>query len=265
MPESPEVTYLSNYISRYCQGKVLTSVDIKKGRYAKHGAPMGFDAFVTDLPLKLVDVTKKAKITVLHFEKGWYIVSKLGMMGWWYVNYDRPEWMRGGPNIEFKFPDIYLQYHDTLSYGTLTFTRDLGYIEKEFNRLAPEVEKVTVAEVMERIAKKKAVSKKLIEDVLLDQTAIVSGVGNYLKSEILYEARISPKRRVDSFTTEDWKIFLAAARKVIKRKVKTVCDLDKYSATMYVYSKSVDPLGNKIETHKTKDNRTTYWVPSLQK
>ncbi len=265
MPETPEVTYLSHYIVQHCQGKKLVSIKILRGRYLKHGAPTNYNAFVKDLPMRLIDVQKKAKVIVLCFEKNWYIVSKLGMMGWWYTSGDTPDWMGGRPNIEFKFSGLSLFYHDVLSYGTLTFTQDQQYIDNQFNRLAPEIEKVTLPALLKRIADKKTLSKKIIENVLLDQTALISGIGNYLKSEILYEARISPKRRVDSLTKEEWQVFLKSARKVIKRQLSAMGDTEAYIDTMHVYGKTADPLGNRVKKHKTKDNRTTFWVPDLQK
>lgn len=67
---------------------------------------------------------------------------------------------------------------DTLSYGTLTFTNKKEEIMKEIDRLAPYVENITI-----------------------DQKSIISGVGNYLKSEILYTSKISPLRLVGSLTT----------------------------------------------------------------
>ncbi len=32
-----------------------------------------------------------------------------------------------------------------------------------------------------------------------------------------------------------------------------------------VYKKALDPDGNRIKAEQTKDGRTTYWVPNIQK
>ena len=265
MPEAPEVTHLVKYISKHCQGKTLSSVDIVKGRYHKHGPPANFKDFCKDLPLKLADVQKRGKVIIFYFADGWQIVSKLGLMGFWYVDNDKPHWMKGTHNVEFKFKGVTLYYHDTLSYGTLTFTQDSVRLEKELARLAPEFETVTLPVLLERVASKKRLSEKLIEDVLLDQNAVVSGIGNYLKSEILYQARISPMRQIKTLTETEWKTFLESARKVFKRMINVLGDEDKYMESMRVYMQSVDKLGNKVKKHRTKDNRTTYWVPAVQK
>jgi formamidopyrimidine-DNA glycosylase len=38
----------------------------------------------------------------------------------------------------------------------------------------------------------------------------------------------------------------------------------KYSFDLVVYKKKKDPLGNTILMEKTKDGRSTYWVPEIQ-
>jgi formamidopyrimidine-DNA glycosylase len=168
------------------------------------------------------------------------------------------------PNVVFKFKKVTLYYTDQLSYGTLTFTQDQAVIDKELNKLAPDIESVTLKTFLEQVDKKLK-TDGLIEDAIIDQHRFVSGIGNYLKSEILYHAKISPLRSVHSLSIADWKELFKSAKKVIKRIFKNVNDEHAYMNTMKVYQKEVDPLGNKIQKHKTKEGRTTFWVPSIQK
>jgi formamidopyrimidine-DNA glycosylase len=168
------------------------------------------------------------------------------------------------PNIVLKFKKVTLYYTDQLSYGTLTFTNDQGLIDKELNKLAPDIEYTNLKTFMEQV-EKKLKTDGLIEDAIIDQHQFVSGIGNYLKSEILYDAKLSPKRSVHSLSITDWKELFTSAKKVIKRIFKNVNDEHAYMDTMKVYQKEIDPLGNKIQKHKTKEGRTTFWVPSLQR
>lgn len=268
MPEAPEVSFLRDYISTFCEGRTLTSVKIMRGRYQKHGPPAHFKEFENALPLKLENVERRGKVLMLKFEKDWCIISKLGLTGWWYVDNDTPSWTKTSPNVQFEFKGTTLYYVDTLSYGTLTFTQDVRVVEKELQKLAPDVETTTLQDVMARLDKKKlGMSKRLLEDVITDQHAIVSGVGNYLKAEILYDAKISPLREVGDVTAAEWKTILVSAKKVIKRQKGNVSnsDGDKYEAGMRVYMRAEDPKGNKVEKHATKTGRTTFWVPAVQK
>ena len=264
MPEAPEISYIRYYIAEYCKEDKLMSIDILKGRYKKHGVPDHFKDFIKDMPLKLRRVEKKGKVLFMYFENNWCIISKLGLTGWWYVDEDVPTWKTMTPNIVFKFKKVTLYYTDQLSYGTLTFTQDQSLIDKELNKLAPDIEEVNLKTFMEQVDKKLK-TDGLIEDAIIDQHRFVSGIGNYLKSEILYDANLSPKRSVHSLSIADWKELFKSAKKVIKRIFKNVNDEHAYMDTMKVYQKEVDPFGNKIQKHKTKEGRTTFWVPNLQK
>ena len=102
-----------------------------------------------------------------------------------------------------------------------------------------------------------------------------SGVGNYLKSEILYQARVSPHAIInnipDQKILEIFKITLEKINTSYKSGGASVRDYSDikgkegtFSFTFAVYKKKKDPLGNKIVMEKTKDGRTTHWVPELQ-
>jgi len=256
MPEAPEVAYLRNRISRYCKGRELLSVKIKRGRYAKHGPPENFDRFVKDLkrsPLQLKSVTKKGKVLFLYFDNNWCIISKLGLTGWWYTETEGEDFV---PNLVFRFSnDVSLYYYDTLSYGTLTFTQDGDLVQRELDRLAPEIEKVSLNQIRKRIGQLSHTQRRRqIEDILIDQTALVSGIGNYLKSEILYKAGISPKRRVASLSENEVSAIIRAGKTLSRQK----------NITFTVYQQETDPFGNKVVRYKNKQNRSTFWVPSLQ-
>lgn len=272
MPEAPEVAYLVDYINDHFKGNHLHSVTIMKGRYYKHGPPSSFHAFCSALPLKLMEVTQKGKVLIMRFQNGWYIISRLGLTGWWYEDGDPPQWMRSSPNLQFDFQRVMgstntLMYIDILSYGTLTFTNDRNVVDTQLSKLAPHVETISVQELTERLENKPHIKYKLLEDVIIDQQALISGVGNYLKAEILYDAGISPLRQVSSISYKDWAKILHSAKRVIKRKKKSINNKDPslYMKTMLVYMKNVDPHGEKVVKHKTKYGRTTFWVPRVQK
>jgi endonuclease-8 len=264
MPEVPEVMYQASYIASHFTNHTLKSVDIVRGRYKTHGAPTHFKAFHDALPLRLLDVETKGKVMVFQFTKGWYIISRLGLMGTWHLPGDEPKWIKTVPNIHFTFNGKVLYYTDPVSYGTLTITQNREDVDTVFESMAPDITTVTFRELQKRLVEKPKLLDKQMEDVLLD--ALFSGIGNYLKSEILYEARISPLRKVSKVTDQEWKTFLAAAKRIIKRRIKIISsgDVTEYMETMRVYRKKLDPEGNKVHTHVSKTGRTTYWVPKLQ-
>ena len=113
-----------------------------------------------------------------------------------------------------------------------------------------------------------------ITKFLMDQHNI-SGIGNYLKSEILYSAKVSPHRNVGSLSEKELKNIYDAAKKISKLSMEQkgmsksdFRDIDgtkgDFQTMLKVYCLKKDPLGNEVVKEKTKDGRTTHWVPKLQ-
>ena len=125
---------------------------------------------------------------------------------------------------------------------------------------------------LSRLRKK---NNKTIVEAIMDQK-VVSGVGNYLKSESLYLAEISPHRKVADISDNKLKILKKAIQATIKSSyisggatIHTFLDYDgkegKYSRRFAVYNQKYDIKDRSILRETTKDGRTTFWVPEKQK
>ena len=290
MPEGPEVKYIaSNICDDVCKTK-LKDVKINKGRYVTHGPPANYHKFVSALPLKLEKVDTKGKVLFFYFDGGWCMISRLGLSGWWWTKY-RPTWRKESRDIEFTFTNNQvLTYSDQLHYGTLTFiheddteskpnnkdnTKLLSVIEKEVDKIGLDImsSSTTYVKFKERLEtiRNRAIFKHPIEELITDQKILISGVGNYLKAEVLYDAKIAPHRHSTSLDDSEWKRLFHSIKKVSARMYDALTsshgtkDTDKYMNAMKVYRKKEDPLGNKIANFKNSSGRTTYWVPAIQK
>ena len=109
--------------------------------------------------------------------------------------------------------------------------------------------------------------KMPIEELLSDQKLLVSGIGNYLKSEILYESKIAPIREITNISKAEWKLLYKNARKISTKMTKALAykNIEVYESSMHVYMKKQDSLGHKVETYSNKNGRTVHWVPDVQK
>lgn len=112
---------------------------------------------------------------------------------------------------------------------------------------------------------------KVLHALLLEQK-IISGIGNYLKSDICYEARVLPDRKVSSLSPWEVEALRVAAHKIIRESyacggltIKSYWSPDgstgKYPAR--VYNRRVDNYGQKIVYAKI-GGRGTYYVPGYQ-
>lgn len=266
MPEGPEATYLSAVLNEKYSGKSLKSIKIVSGRYIRHGVPANYSDFTNNLPARLKKVESHGKVIFFYFDNDWTIISRLGMTGWWYAADKPAQWRENTstPNVIFDFgagvPDLI--YTDFRNFGTLSFTRDPTPDIKE---LAPSIMDADCTISLDKITSRRG--EALLEDAIVDQKFLISGIGNYLKSEILYSARISPLRKIKTITAPEWDLILREGKRISKLMLAHLYKEmpSEYIGAMRVYQRDVDDLGNKIERHTTKAGRTTFWVPKLQK
>ena len=101
-----------------------------------------------------------------------------------------------------------------------------------------------------------------ISKFLMSQNKI-AGIGNYLKAEVLYAAKICPHAIINELTYEQLAeletqlLTIPAAFYQSKHKNGPPCVLK-------VYNKQHDPNGNIIIKTKTLDGRNSHWVPAVQ-
>lgn len=273
MPEGPEAASIVSFIHDEFVGKELSHVQILKGRYINHGPPVYYNDFINALPLKLLRVDKKGKVIFLYFTNNWCIISKLGMTGWWYST-NKPDWRTEVKTVTFDFTSSrtsqQLIYSDPRSYGTLTFTQDTQRVIDELQQLAPDIMDPSTTYKIFDIRVQRLIQNKPhtpIEELLSDQKLLICGIGNYLKSEILYACKIAPMRHIIDITPNEWNHIYKTSKKISAYMLKALASkkMDAYISKMYVYSKKQDPLGNPIKTYSNKLGRTVHWVSEVQK
>jgi len=227
--------------------------------------------------MRLTDVYKKGKVIFLIFERNWVLLAKMGMTGWFYRGADRPLF-RSQPNVTFEFENEELHFADFRNFGTLVFTDNVLDVMEEMDRLAPDVLNpyTTFVEIAERVALAKEGKQGKqgkqglpVGDALMDQTLLMSGIGNILKSEVLYAAGVSPRRELKDVGEDEWRRIVSAAKSVSK---KTLAVLERrsgesreeYAELRRVYGKETDPEGRRVVAYQSADGRATYYVPSVQ-
>lgn len=273
MVEGPEASFLAYYISKHFKNKTLKDVIIRRGRYKHHGPPLNFKEFRRNLPLRLLDVYKKGKVIFMLFENNWFIIAKMGMVGWFYKPDNTPIY-DSEPNMIFEFDNGPLNFSDFRNFGTITFTQDIFTVYSEFNKIAPDIlsPDTTFRDVYNRINNNKYLDRfnnETIENVLMKQDMIMSGIGNIIKSEALYKSKISPKTRAKDLNQNDWRNLYSAARQISQTIFNLLTrqkhrNFEEYFKLHRVYKKEKDPNGYNVVSFTSSDGRQTFWVPELQ-
>ena len=108
-----------------------------------------------------------------------------------------------------------------------------------------------------------------IKALLLDQS-FAAGVGNWIADEVLYQARIAPRRRAHSLSRDEARRLRTALRSVVATAVAARADSDRFPRSWLFHyrwgrdARAVTARGERIR-HDTIAGRTTAWVPAVQR
>ena len=108
-----------------------------------------------------------------------------------------------------------------------------------------------------------------LKAVLLDQ-AFAAGVGNWIADEVLYQAKLDPRRRARTLTRAEASRLRARLRAVVALSVRVRSDSDRYPRSWlfhYRWGKHVGAVTGRGESirYTALGGRTTAWVPSVQR
>lgn len=276
MPEGPEVKRMSDVLHNKLQKLYLFKFDILEGsRYIKNKLE-NYDIFVESLPLKLIKIYSIGKKIIFEFEQDIYIINEPRMEGHWFLSNNEigkhtNHVMRFGyisNNIGYITDEAY--FDDTRHFGVFTICNG-GYVKKVKDGLGPDIlnDNIDINIWMKSFDK---VKNWEICKALMDQS-VIAGIGNYLKSEILYKSKISPNRRIKDISEEEHKVLMEISIETIKLSYKmgglsfaTYKDPDGKIGNfkVEVYQKKYDNIGNIVVRDVFTDGRSTYWVKEIQ-
>lgn len=265
MPEGPEVKLITDCLNNVVKGKNLIEINIEKNRIKK--APNGYNAFVKLLPLKVKKINKKGKFMYWDFGEHRYMLNHLMMTGSWAIKKDKYS------IFEFVFSNnIKLYYSDKRKFGRLEFIYSEKEITEELRKLGPDmmdsdINSAIFVEIMRKC------NKKNIGVAMMSQDN-VSGIGNYLRSEILYLAKVSPHRKVSELNEKKLiEIFLISKNLLETSYTLKGCSLQDFKnlegedgafqKNLQVYKQKKDAFGNKVKNEKI-GGRSVFWVESIQ-
>ncbi len=305
MPEIKEIRKFADFISQKIKNKEIFEIKILNGRYKTHGPFVNFDLIKRSLPIKVKDVKTKGKFLYIELENELYLFSTMGLSGGWcYLkkgmngNFEDYEFSKNFEdyakflpesklnmytknalnhlNVEFKTNQGSLYYFDVLSFGSMKVVKGRENLEKKLNEIGPDImEKETTFELFQSQIKKPKNLGREIGLVLMDQK-VISGIGNYLRSDILYISKISPFRKIKDIEDKELKKIYDNSKiltwgdydkkKIADIKINIKLPSD-YNRIFYIYNQPDDIYGNKVEKKELyigSQKRFIYYVPKIQ-
>jgi formamidopyrimidine-DNA glycosylase len=285
MPEGPEITILSQFLMYKLQNKVIGTIEILSGKYKR----TGIDNINIVQNKKIIKIDSKGKLMWFELENDIYIISHLGLTGFWSFTENNND------RLKLTIGEKILYYNDSRNFGNFNILTKSTFNVK-ISLLADDALKTPFTNEEFEHNIKLLNPKSIIVKVLMDQHKLLSGLGNYLTAEILYNSKLKPSRTLQSLSTDDIYRLAQSIRYIIKLSYfnnstgymesfgnyltihkKKILDgsypnfhplvkLKKTDKFIYhVYQQKLDKLGNIVCASKEyiKD-RTTYWVPTVQ-
>lgn len=251
------------FLDHELKGKCLSGVKVCRENYRKK--TKGFE--LLGGKERVVECSSKGKCGWICLDTGLHIVIGFGMTGG-----IRREGTKHSA-VSFYYEDRELFFVDMRNFGHV-WVLDTKEFNKKVSGLGPCILDTIIQDKGVVATRLRRRNSKTICEALLDQS-IISGIGNYIKAEILYDVGVHPMSKVSALDDDTlYDLYLSArclAGKVLElggTTLYTYKDIDGRSAEgvahLRVYGMSKDPEGRPVKQLKTSDGRTTHYVPERQ-
>lgn len=273
MPELPEVETVRRMLETHLVGRTVRSVRLS-GLKLREPVPRALPRQIRGRTL--TGVRRHGKYLLIDLSGGVTIVSHLGMSGRWLFYAEPPERALPHVHARFEFEDgSELWFQDPRRFGVLraVATLRLG-ADRSLARLGPDpLATPPTGAGLAELAQGARVSAK---SFLLDQRRI-AGVGNIYASEILFRARVDPRRAAGLLALPEWGAVAAEMTRVLNEAIARMGttfsmyrtlwnEPGTYAEKLRVYDRADQPC-RRCRTpirRIVQAQRSTYFCPSCQ-
>ena len=264
MPEGPEAKIASDFLNIKFNKSPITNVESSTDYFEeKYSYPL--NQLKKHLVGNFLNSFTIGKQTFIHLIDDLFYNYHLGMTGSWIDKYQKHCHLKisNNENSLYFFDIRKFGNHKIISKSEIfnKYKREHDCLNKSYNYKSHL-----------KFLKKNVSLSKNICVLLLDQK-FFPGIGNYIKSEVLYLSRIHPDTSWGDLTDNKIKKILINSFDVMHKSYKSGgAELKDFKNPfkesifhLNVYGKKNDLNGNIILSKKTKDQRTTWWCPKIQK
>ena len=277
MPELPEVETITRQLNRKVKG-----LKIKKAWF---GWPKLLRNKISQKKFEeiikgktILRVSRKGKNIIINLSDDWACLIHLKLTGRILIGTE--EFIGKDPYVHFKLElsdDRILALSDLRKFAKIVLekTEKLNN-SKEIKELGlePLADNFTFQKFNESLLKKE---KGVIKEVLMNQNVIV-GIGNIYASEILWEAKVSPFKKIKSLTLKEKKKIYKAIKKILLKAIKlkgsTIADemyrdtkgeFGKYGKMLQAYRQEKCFRCKAQIKRVLQKGRSTFYCPQCQK
>ncbi|KAK3134197.1 hypothetical protein QOZ80_6AG0546180 [Eleusine coracana subsp. coracana] len=276
MPELPEVEAARRALEAHCLGRrIARCVVADDDKVVVAG--VGRVAFERAMVGKtIVAARRRGKNLWLHLDAPPFPSFQFGMAGAIYIKgVPVTKYKRSVVNSTEEWPSKYSKFFVELDDGLeFSFTDKRRFARVRLfdnpetvppiSELGPDAlfEPMSVTNFLDSLGRKKIGIKAL----LLDQS-FISGIGNWIADEVLYQSRIHPLQIASSLSRDSCEALHKSIQEVVTYAVEVDADCDRFPEEWLFHhrwgKKPGKVNGKKIE-FITAGGRTTAYVPQLQ-
>ena len=279
MPELPEVEFGRKLAERVAAGRRVTRVWCADDPIVFDGV----DARDVERALTgrvVVGTGRRGKYIWFELDRRPWPLFHFGMTGAFRVRDVEPLRLSSSPKEpDPAWPPRFAKIHLHVEGGSelvMTNARRLGRIRlRDFDRVdaEPPLSNLGFDPLLDlpppgQFVSLVAARKTTLKALLLDQS-FAAGVGNWIADEVLYQARLDPRRRTDGLDPADSRRLRTKLRHVVSTAVRVDADKTRFPRSWLFHRRwgkeagAVTAAGEPIEFLRVA-GRTTAWVPSVQ-
>lgn len=281
MPELPEVESVCRIMRTALAGKQITACEVVRDPivFSGHG-PRAIEKALVGRSVAAVG--RRGKFWWLELGgPGPTVFGHLGMSGWIQALEGPEKRLHGHGKAPLRdaegrprFMRLLVRAADGEGFA-FTDPRRFGRIwlgdspetDPQVRRLGPDAYESlpSAPELLARFAKRRIA----IKAALLDQS-VVSGIGNWIADEVLYQARIAPARVAATLTKAEVSTLRRAITSVLAHAVAVDADYTRFPKTwLFAHrwggTRGAETIGRQTIVREVVGGRTTAWVPSRQR
>lgn len=298
MPEGPEIRIITEWLHKNFKNSVITNILYNdRSSLHKNGTCVNIKPH---LPLRVEGVTCKGKHIIFMCKSSnnqkIYFHNHLAMTGRWITTKGKHSNISlvlgnilGDISGDSLSPVNTLYFDDVRHFGSFSIQYNLDELNCKLSKIGHDLMDCSIkyyqgdkdyliqirtkwVEFFNKLNHNTRSKKRNIYSVLMDQKYF-SGIGNYVAAEVLYKTKISPKRCISDISLHEIIMLFNAAIEILYSSYSSNgLSFKDYLGPNHkkgvfkrqIYGKEKDINGYLVV--KTKlSNRTSHWVPEIQK
>ncbi|XP_022010662.1 formamidopyrimidine-DNA glycosylase isoform X2 [Helianthus annuus] len=270
MPELPEVEAARRAIAENCIGKkIIRSIVADDAKVIDGVSRADFEASLTGKTI--VGAHRKGKNMWIELDSPPFPSFQFGMAGAIYIKgvavtkykrsavSDTDEWPSKYSKVFIELDDgLELSFTDKRRFAKVRLLKNPATVAP-ISELGPDalLEPMTEDELFKALSKKKIAIKAL----LLDQS-FISGVGNWIADEVLYQAKIHPLQSAATIPKEGCAALHKSLKEVIHHSVEVDADSSRFPVDWLFHSRWGKKPGkiNAVEVGADSSQYPSNWI-----